>query len=105
MGVAGSVDFPTHMKDYHQDLMDNTGVDTLTPSMLSLMENAYTGAGNPYNARVAYDPGTRISKFSKEVEDFQTLIDGYDPTTAWEGYVTSVVAKLDGEVFDDTEII
>lgn len=104
MGVAGTVDFPTHMKTYHQDLMDNTGSNSLTPSMFSLIEAAYTGSGNPYYDATIYDPDSRIDDFMGEVDDFQTLIGNFDPVSAWEGYVTDVVAKLDAEVFDSTYV-
>ena len=101
MGVAGTVDFPTHMKDYHQDMMDNTGSIALTPTMFGLMNTAgVLTSGNPYYQKTAFDPDSNITDFMDEVDDFQALIDDFDPATAWEDFVATVVAKLDGSVFD-----
>ena len=54
-GSSGKVDFPAHMKTAHKDWLDDTGADTMTFSVVSLMNTAMSGA-SPYNGYVPKDP-------------------------------------------------
>jgi len=104
MGVAGTVDFPDHMKTAHQELLDDVATDALTPSLFSLIEAAYDSSGNPYYQKSPYDPAPRVADFMGVMDEFETLVEDFDATTAWEDFVTAIVTKVDAEIFDDTYI-
>lgn len=100
MTTAGRVDFPTHMKTVHQDWLDQTGTDTVTSSMVDVM-NAALGT-NPHAATTAYEPTDRLNSMDTAVAAFNSRVDALDPEGSWEDAVDAAVTKADGGVFDDT---
>jgi hypothetical protein len=104
MATAGKVDFPEHMKDVHQDwLNDYDGDnDTISSNMVEVM-NAALGA-DPFSAMTAYDPASQLTAMDAAVTAFNTLVDALDYEQDWEDAVDAAVAKADGAVFDDTYI-
>ena len=104
MTTAGKVDFPAHMKDVHQDwLNDYSGDnDTITTNMVEVMNSALSA--DPFSAMTAYDPATQLTAMDAAVTAFNVLVDALDYEQDWEDAVDAAVAKADGAVFDDTYI-
>lgn len=100
--AAGIVDFPSYMKDIHNDWLDQTGSDTIESSIVDAM-NAALGA-SPFSAMTAYDPTTPMDNMDAAVEAFNTLVDALVYDTDWEDAVDTVVTKADDAVFDDTYV-
>ena len=91
-GSSGKVDFPDHMKVAHKDWLDNTGTDTMTFSVVDLMNTAMTGA-SPYNGYSTIDPDDAFFEGLNTVTDYRTpydLLDCFDrwsPDTAYTAYL------------------
>jgi hypothetical protein len=100
---SGRIDFPDHMKTIHQDLLNQTGADTIESSMIDAMNVAL--GGSPYSTMTAYDPTTRLAAMDTAVGAFNTRVDALDPDGEWETSVDTVVAKADADVFDDAYIL
>lgn len=102
MGVAGRVDFPTHMKTVHQDWLNQSGADTITSSMVDAMNTALTTS--PYASMTPYDPDTRITNILNAISAYNTLVDAIDYEDDWGAMIDKAVADADGDVFDTTAI-
>lgn len=116
-GSSGKVDFPAHMKTAHKDWLDNTGADTMTSSIVDLMNAAMTGA-SPYNGYVPVDPETVFFEAGNTVVNYRTpyellsCFDKWSIDTAFDtymvddaAYITAAVAahsvQMDNEVNDN----
>lgn len=104
MATAGRVDFPTHMKNVHQDWLGTNGsgvlVDTIEDSIVDKMNDAL--GASPYSGMTAHDPATELTAMDTAVAAFNTQVDALDWDGDWEDAVDAAVAKIDAEVFDDT---
>ena len=91
-GSSGKVDFPIHMKTAHKDWLDDTGSDTMTFSIVDLMNTAMAGA-SPYNGYVPKDPDGALLDPLKTITSytgpFEHLLDfdGWDTDTAFLSYI------------------
>jgi hypothetical protein len=106
MATAGRVDFPTYMKEVHQDWLSNYAVpasgDQVTNSMTNALVAAY--GNSPYSALAALDPSTELTAMDTAVAAFNTLVDALVFDTDWEDAIDTAQVKLDAAVFDDTYI-
>jgi hypothetical protein len=93
--ASGSVDFPTYMKEVHEDWLRNTA-DAVTSSVTDLINAVLTTS--PYDSKTAFDPATKITAMETAVGAFNTRVDALDPTTDWTGAVTSAETAVDGIV-------
>jgi hypothetical protein len=89
---SGVVDYPAHMKTWHQDAMDDTGADVLATSMNDAM-NAAIGS-SPWTAAVPYDPSADITAYEAAIAGFDALIAGITETTDWDALFTQAVASI-----------
>lgn len=102
MGVAGTVDFPAHMKTIHQDWLDNTATDVLTTSMQLQLQTATTASANPYYGKVAYNPYEYIVSFLTYLWNFNAVVSAFIPTTYWSSTLTVTDLALSNVMLDDT---
>ena len=70
-GSSGKVDFPDHMKVAHKDWLDNTGTDTMTFSIVDLMNTAMTGT-SPYSGYAPKEPDAAFFEVAKTLIDYRT---------------------------------
>lgn len=98
-GSAGSVDFPAHMKNPHQDWIgQKSGADVdnaVTVSLYDVMETALAAGGNPYEGLEYNDPSTDFDSVETEYNTFQTSVSNLDNETDYVSTVDAVVAKID----------
>lgn len=112
-GSSGKVDFPDHMKTAHKDWLDNTGTDTMTSSIVDLMNAAMTGA-SPYNGYVPVDPDTAFFAAGNDLSNYRTpyemlkcfdiwsIDDAFDTYMAADAaYITAAVAAQSTDMDDE----
>lgn len=97
-GGSGTVDYPDYMKDFHGNLLNHTGVDAVTSSLVDIM-NASLG-NSPYLAELAYNPDVDIAAMLASVADFQTLVDLLSSGTGLDALIADVLsdARIDDAV-------
>lgn len=88
-GSAGKVEYPPHITTAHSDWLDNTGADTMTQSIVDLM-NAAIGS-SPYTALSAYDPSTPISSMISAIGDLESLVALLSSGTTLDTLISSVL--------------
>ena len=75
-GSAGEVSYPDYMEDAHGDWLDNSGADSMTNSIVDLMNTAQTG-NSPYSGFATVNPatqfGTAVLLPFTAVENLRTL--------------------------------
>ena len=79
-GSSGKVDFPAHMKVAHRDWLDHTGTDSMTYSIVDLMNTAMTG-NSPYYNYTPIDPDDAFFAVGNDLSDYTTpyeLLKGFD---------------------------
>jgi hypothetical protein len=98
-GSSGKVDFPNHMKTAHKDWLDDTGTDTMTFSVVALMNTAMSGA-SPYNGYVPKDPdaaffaaGNSLSNYTS-VYEYLNDLSSDDLNAIFSSYVTDDDTKI-----------
>ena len=96
-GGAGVVDFPVYMKDFHGEILNNTGGDHMTSSLVDAM-NAAIG-NSPYLGVNAYAPDADIADYMAEVDKFVALVDLLSAGTPLDTLVSDV---LDHTRIDDS---
>lgn len=77
-----------------REAFDDTGTDSLTESLVSVVETATTSGGNPYSGEVAYDPSTELSTMQTRYDTFDTDVEALAHDTDWEGNIDTAVGKL-----------
>ena len=88
--AAGEVDFPSYMKDWHEDKLNDIAGD-----MSHAKEN------NPYENLSPYDPSSKISEIISATADFFDEIDAIDKISDWNemvtasGYESDVIDSMD----------
>jgi len=95
-GGSGKVSYPTYMQDAHSDWLDDSGVDTLTESMASVMEAAI--GNSPWTAQAAYDPDTDIAAILASGTTLQALVTLLSSGTTLDTLIADV---LDESRIDD----
>ena len=97
-GTAGEVNYPGYMETAHNDWLDATGVDTITTSVVAMM-NAATAGASPFAAWVTADPAVVMGAAAQVLTPFQAVedLDALDLTTIF----TTFYAVLD----DNAEIL
>ncbi len=72
--TAGEVAFPAYMETAHSDWLDGTGADTMTNSMVDLMDTAQAGA-SPFAAWATADPAIVMGAAAQVLTPFQVVED------------------------------
>jgi Tfp pilus assembly major pilin PilA len=93
-GGSGVVDYPAYMKDFHGDLLNHTGVDTISDSLVDVM-NAMLGS-SPFTGETAYDPDTDLAANATALSDFETILSGINEPVDWGAIYAAVTADIDG---------
>lgn len=71
-GGSGKVDFPTYMKEIHEDWLRESS-DTINSSMTSIMNAAL--ATDPWTGKSAYNPTTAVSEITSAADYFFNVAD------------------------------
>lgn len=102
-GSAGKVDFPAYMKDMHGDWLDHGGTDTMTFSVVDLMNTAQTG-NSPYSGYTPVDPddaffasGQTLANYLSSYEQLK-LFDDWGMEAAYDGYIVDDAARITAAV-------
>jgi hypothetical protein len=98
-GSSGAVDYPTYMKDVHNDWLDNTGIDKITSSITDAMNSALSTS--PWTGQVAYDPDDDISAYIASLANFRTILSGLNDTANWASFYDQSNAKITDSTEDD----
>lgn len=95
-GASGAVDFPTHMKNFHQELLQNSGTPSISAGNdLASLIDAAISAATPYSGETAYNPDTDISTIQTRLTTWITAVDALDADTDWSTFLASVVTAAD----------
>lgn len=99
-GGAGIVDYPAYMKDFHGEILDHDGVDTITLSLLDVMDAAQ--GNSPFTGILAYDPDTDITAMASSVTDLDTLVALLSSGTGLDTLMSNILSttRIDSEVDD-----
>ena len=102
-GGSGVVDYPTHMKDFQSSVLNHVGVDTVTSSMVDVM-NTMLGS-SPFTGETAYDPDTDIAANATSVGDLATLVALLSAGTGLDSLISSVLdqTRVDNAVTEFSE--
>lgn len=88
-GGSGAVSYPDYMQDLHSEWLDDTGTDTLTESMTSVMESAI--GNSPWTTKAAYDPDVDIAAMLASGVTLQTLVTLLSSGTALDTLITNIL--------------
>jgi len=88
-GGSGVVDYPAYMKDFQGDILNHTGIDTITSSMIDVMNNML--GSSPFTGEVAYDPDVNINAMEESVNDFDTLVGLLSSGTSLDTLIANVL--------------
>lgn len=109
-GSSGKVDFPAHMKTAHKDWLDSTGVDTMTFSVVDLMNTAMTGV-SPYNGYVPVDPDDIFVAVAKTPANYKSPyvflegFDAWDIDSAFDSYIVDDEARISATVSAHSDLL
>ena len=97
-GGAGVVDYPEHMKNWHNHTLCHAGVDTVTSSMTDVM-NAALGS-DPYTGENAYNPDADLAVMLTSVGDLDTLVTLLSSGTGLDAIIADVLSdsRIDNAV-------
>ena len=102
-GSSGKVDFPAHMKDAHKNWLDDAGADTMTFSVVALMNTAMTGS-SPYSGYVPKDPdaaffapGDSLSDYTS-VYEYLSNLSSDDLNAIFNSYITDDESRITAAV-------
>jgi len=97
-GGAGVVDYPGYMKDFHGDLLNHTGADSITSSLTDVMNVAI--GNSPFTSMTAYNPDDPIAEFIASVGDLETLVDLLSSGTGLDTLISNVLdqTRIDASV-------
>lgn len=98
-GSSGKVDFPAHMKTAHKDWLDHTGTDSMTYSVVDLMNTAMSG-NSPYFGYTPRDADDAIMASGAVITDYTTpyvhlkSFDEWSFDTAFDNYIADDAAFI-----------
>ena len=89
-GGAGVIDYPDYMETFHGNILNNAGGDTMTSSIVDIM-NAALGS-SPFATEVAYDPDVPIAAMEAAVGDLDTLVALLSSGTGLDDIISNVLS-------------
>jgi len=100
-GAAGTVDFPSYIKETHADWLYGDSAAAEAANCSSDIESEMDTAlsGNPYTGEVAFDPSTENTAITAAVSSFATVVAAYDVTGHWTSAMA--LAETDFEAMSD----
>ena len=102
-GGAGVVDYPAHMKEFHYDVLSQDGADSITSSMVDVM-NTMLGA-SPFSGEVAYDPDADIAANAAVITAFAAILAGINEPVDWAALYTQAQTSITIAEITDAEIL
>lgn len=93
-GSAGKSDWPAYMKDFHGELINDTGADTITQSIVVAL-NAAVAAGSPFAGVTAFDPDDAIEAAWTRLLAADTAIVALDPAVDVPAAIAEAIAQAD----------
>lgn len=90
-GSSGAIDFPTYMKDWHEDALGGGAFPT---DMRDVM-NAAIGS-SPFIGENTYDPDADITAYEAAIAGFGAIIAGINEPVDWAALYNQAVATIDG---------
>jgi hypothetical protein len=99
---SGAIDYPDYMERIHEDWLDDTGTDTISDSVTSVMSSAL--GSSPWSGETAYDPDTDITAWETAISDFATILAGLSDTVDWAALYTQAETSIpDADIAGITE--
>ena len=96
-GVAGAVDFPQYMKDFHKFwLLGETIGD---PGSMQALITAAQAVDSPFFGETAYDPDTDLAAVQSRLSTWISNVDAFDSETDWLSALTQARANVGTATF------
>jgi hypothetical protein len=97
-GSSGRVEYPTYMQTAHGNWLDGGGADTMTSSIVDLMNAALSNS--PFSGETAFDPATDTADMITTAEAFETLVGTLDSGTGLPALITGLLSdtRIDAAV-------
>lgn len=93
-GGGGSVSVePLYLTDY-REMMDGTDTDSLTTSLVGVINTAVASGGNPYDGEAAYDPNAELDEMQERHDSFDEAVAALDYDADWEAIIETTKGKL-----------
>lgn len=102
--ASGSVDFPDHMKDIHDEWLSNQGADSIAAgeSVTALITSGINNS--PFAGEVAYNPAVDITEFLNALVTYEELVEDIGPATTWVDFIDQAKETVEDSLIDDTVI-
>ena len=96
-GVAGTVDFPTYMKNFHQYWLSGPtiGGDDFMTQLISAAQLV----DSPFFGENAYDPDTDLASIQSRISTWISNVDALDSETDWLSALTQARANVGTATF------
>lgn len=95
-GTSGKTDYPDYMKDFQGDMLNQTGTDLVTMSVIDAMN---AGFGNsPYTGVNAYDPAADTTAYTTVLTAFKAMLAGISDTGDWADFYAQARTTIDNAV-------
>jgi hypothetical protein len=91
-GSSGRVDYPAHMIAWHTMALDDSGADSLTDSVTSVMDSAI--GASPWSTATPYDPDVDIAAWEAALTAFSAILAGITPTTNWASLLSQAASSI-----------
>lgn len=96
-GVAGTVDFPTYMKNFHQYWMSGPTVGGDDP--IHALIQAAQATDSPFFGESAYDPDADLAAVQSRLSTWISNVDAFDSETDWLSALTQARANVGTATF------
>lgn len=100
-GSAGTVQFPAYIETFHGKILNDSGADNLTFSIVDSMNDAHIH--NPFTGKDAYDPSGDINTYFDKVSNFENSVIT-DPVTYWKSVIDEISNKIDSDILNESNI-
>lgn len=95
-GSGGKVDYPDYVRTAHNQWLDGTGADTMTSSVVDLMNTAM--GANPFTSAAAYSPNTPLTAIGVMDGLLDDVATAALPLTNWTAAFTQAETDYDTAV-------
>ena len=105
-GSSGEVDYPTYMKEIHEDLLNHSAfgtTDIIDQSITSVINSAL--GNSPFTGEAAYDPTTALDEADTAICAFDTVVDAMDHTSDWQSAIINAQSVMDGNIIDTDYLV
>lgn len=89
-GGAGEVDYPQYMKDFHEDILNNSGNDSMTSSIVDVMNTAL--GNSPFDSVTAFDPSSEMTAMDTATGSLTTLVNLLSSGNTLDTVIANVLA-------------